>query len=380
MRTLACLCGLTVLSCAPTPDPPPNDGFDRAAMLGDFVDLVATPALGAFVTASTATESAIGTWGSGGDEADAEEAFKTAWTAWQRIEVMQVGPLGRQGVVEGGGARHDEIYSWPDVVSPCLVDQQLVSGAYERASFFDESGVNVYGLDALEYLLFHPAGNACPSGSPINAEGTWDALVADGYDAARAAYALRITERIKSEATALRDELAAYRDELVGAGASGSPYASAQAAIDDLYAALFYLELKTKDRKLGVPLGLHISCTTDTCPTQVESRWAGISMQHVATNFDQALVVFRGAEGTGFDDMLRNAGAGDLATRFEGELVAARDAAANFTGDIAAAVESDPAAVRAVYDVVKTATDTLKADLVTVLSLRIPAEGATDND
>lgn len=381
MRTSLLLCALLAVSCTPTtPKPQPSDGFDRALMLEHFVDRVAQPALGDFVSAIASTSTAIDAWQAGGDATASQEAFRTAWTAWQRIEVMQVGPLGRVGAVVGGGARHDEIYSWWEVVSPCLVDQQLVSGSYERASFFEESGVDVYGLDALEYLLFHPATNACPGGNPINAEGTWDALVADNFDAARAAYAARLTDRIATEAAALQEELADFRSKLLSAGEQGSEFASAQAAIDDLYAALFYVELRTKDRKLAVPLGLHISCTTDTCPTRVESRWAGMSMQHVATNFDQALLVFSGADGTGFDDMLRNAGAAELATQFETEVIAARDAAAGFSGDLADAVVNDPARVRAVYDLVKAATDTLKTDIVTVLNVRVPEEGAGDND
>jgi predicted lipoprotein len=300
--------------------------------------------------------------------------------AWQRVEVLQLGPAGPQGVATGGSALHDEIYSWPNIVSPCLVDQQLVGGGYAQGSFFDDQGVDLYGLDTLEYLLFHPTTNACPSGSPINADGSWDALVASGFDDARGAYARAVAGRVVTDAEALASEMRSFRDVLAAAGEDGNPFSSAQAAVDELYAALFYLELRTKDLKLAVPLGLHIACTTDVCPEKVESPWASLSMAHVATNIDAGLAVYRGGDGLGFDDMITDLGGADLAEQLDAELVAARDAAAGFEGTLADAVSNDPARARAVFDALKAATDTLKADAVTVLNLRVPDEGAGDND
>lgn len=375
------LIGVALVAAACTPRPePPTDSFDRQQLLADAVDQVAQPAIDDFVIAATALRDALDGGLADDNEPAVQDAFRAAATAWQRVELVQLGPAGTAGVATGGTAHRDEIYSWPLAVSPCLVDQQLVSKGYEQAGFFDDNGVDLYGMDALEVLVFHPSTNACPAGSPINADGTWDGLVADGFDAARAAYARRVAARVVDEATALAGEMEAFRDVAANAGEEGNAFSSAQAGVDELYAALFYLELRTKDLKLGVPLGLHVSCSASACPDKVESPWARQSMSHVATNLEQAMALYRGGEGLGLDDMLTELGAADLAERFDDELVAAHAAASGFEGTLADAVTSEPARARAVFDAVKVASDTLKADLVTVLNLRVPQEGAGDND
>src|SRR5690606_28612400 len=122
----------------------------------------------------------------------AQAAWKELISLWQRAELMQVGPTAPlQYYPESGEDLRDEIYSWP-FGNPCRVDQQLVEAGYADLSLLREAGPNSYGLDALEYLLFHVEdSNSCSALASINEEGTWDELVAaEELAAARAAYAL----------------------------------------------------------------------------------------------------------------------------------------------------------------------------------------------
>jgi predicted lipoprotein len=373
----------SLAGCERDPDPPVDDGFDRAAMLTSFVDEVAQPALDTFAASAADLAAAAEAYRDGGDKAQAEAAYTAAIQDWQHLEVYQVGPIGRLGFTTGGGLLHDEIYSWPEAVSACAVDQQLVANEFTSPTFFEDKLVDAYGLDALEYLLFaEGATNQCASAAAINSSGDWDALVASGdLEARRAAYAAAVAVELSANATALQVEMVAYRDALIGAGEGDSEYGNAQEAIDDLFAALYYLELRVKDRKLAVPLGLHISCAAERCPEDVEARWSRYSMTHVANNLAAGLRLYQGGDGVGFDDMLLHFEADDLAARFEGELIAAREAASAYTSfRLQDGVVDDPAGVQAVHDAIKNATDTMKSELVTVLNLRVPQEGAGDND
>jgi len=49
-------------------------------------------------------------------------------------------------------------------------------------------------------------------------------------------------------------------------------------------------------------------------------------------------------------------------------------------GTLEAAVEANPEQVMAAHAAVKGVTDLIKTQLVTVLNLRVPQEGASDND
>jgi predicted lipoprotein len=85
-------------------------------------------------------------------------------------------------------------------------------------------------------------------------------------------------------------------------------------------------------------------------------------------------------DGAGFDDLLRDAGhaaaADTIATRLD-EAIAAVDA---FDGTLEDALVSDPERARALFAVVKAFTDELKGTLPSLLGLRVPDEGAGDND
>ena len=80
------------------------------------------------------------------------------------------------------------------------------------------------------------------------------------------------------------------------------------------------------------------------------------------------------------DDLLTAGGAGDLATRLQARITAARTAVTAIPDDLAGALTSSPAAVMAAHDAVKALCDVFKTELYSVLNIELPAGVPMDND
>lgn len=373
-------------------NPPPPD-FDRRALLTSYTDRVVLPALRQFATdAATLVNATDAAAAAGGSASSAEleaarAAWRTAMESWQIVELLQVGPAGSSTMVMGGQGLRDEIYSWP-TVNPCRVDQETVSEDFTAADFFDRELVNTRGLDAIEYLLFDEGeDNACSSSVDINTSGSWLALVAsDQLPARRSSYAAGAARDVAKHAVELRDawepSAGNFAGQLSRAGLSGSQFSSAQDAVNDVFAGLFYVELQVKDDKLAAPAGISPDCSSDVCPNLRESIWADASREHILMNLVAVEQVFLGrdAAGVGFDDFLRALGANDLAQRMGVNLSAAIAAVEAIQGTFGSALAADPDSIRDAHAALKLFTDDLKSQFVTVLNLEIPREGAGDND
>jgi len=344
---------------------------------------VVIPALQRFDAALAALELAAADWGASGAGADrdaAQVAWWAAMEAWQELEPMQLGPQASSLTAVGGQDLRDEIYSWP-TVNPCRIDQVVGNGEWLEDGFFELNLVNAYGLDGMEQALYGADENVCPSQIDINADGTWDALGPEGIAAQRAAYTGAMAAHARGLTAQLID---AWRPEggdwsgALAAGAAG-PYGGDAAALNAVFDALFYLETRTKDRKLAQPLGLR-DCVEAACPESVEALPSGASRAAIAANLRGFRRLFTGEEGAGIDDLLVERGEDALVT----DLLAAVDAAiAVAEADdtpIDEALSADRASVEALHDAVKAVTDLLKGDVATVLTLTIPAEAAGDND
>lgn len=339
---------------------------------------VATQELSTAVSALEAAPSAE-------TEATAREAWSKTMGLWQRAEVLRVGPAGPLTLPEGKALR-DYVYSWP-LVSRCLVDQNIVSQKFADPAFPTIGLVNVRGLYAAEYLLFYAGtDNACSAQATINASGSWNALGADGLAARKRAYAAVLASDLASQTTAIHGGWTdgGFAALLGNAGGSGSPFASDQAALNAVSDGMFYVEREVKDMKLAKPLGKTVDCPEATCPGDVESLYAKVARDHIRNNLLGFQRIFDGCEAapdTGFDDLLRTVGAGDLATRMSGDVAAAILATdALPSSDLGAVIETDLASAEALYTAVKRVTDMLKTDFVTVLDLELPKNLEGDND
>ena len=326
--------------------------------------------------ATHAWESSIGHVDTQARQNDAQAAFKVAMATWQKLELMQVGPAGNPSAVAGGALLRDDIYSWPNV-SPCKVDQELLSLDYFAADYFSTHLNTAYGLDALEYLLFYTGDeDACEAPSALD-ENEWSGM---NLPAERSAMSVIISDGVVLSALELALEFDEFREPFENAGHDDSVFATAQEAVDNIFAALFYIDLRTKDQKIAVTAGLHPDCPTDTCPESRESRYANISLENIKNNLTGFDLLFFGGEAEGLDDFLRARGADDAADSMRSRLDAALSAADAVQAPFAAAIDDTPEAVEALHSAVTGVTDLLKSQVVTTLNLSVPAEGAGDND
>ncbi|WP_394848611.1 imelysin family protein [Pendulispora brunnea] len=314
-----------------------------------------------------------------------QQVWRAAMATWEQAEVFRVGPAARSGD-PGGKNLRDQIYSWP-LFHRCTIEEQLVDETYARPEFAT-SLISTRGLGGFEFLAFYGGtDNACPSGSPINALGSWNRLGPEEIGRRKARYAAAIADNIGGHVAAL---LAAwdpaggnFLHELTAAGAGSATFATPQDAFNALSDALFYVEQEVKDDKLGKPLGLN-DCTQGRCPEAVESRYARISKENITANLIGFRRLFQGCgdngAGLGFDDWLRAVGASDLADRMIAMLASTQAAADALDGSLEQALESSPAKVEALHRAVKTLTDLLKTEFVTVLNLELPKGSEGDND
>jgi predicted lipoprotein len=269
-------------------------------------------------------------------------------------------------------------------VNPCRVDQEIVEQSWGDADFFDVNLVNVVGLDALEYLLFVDAsGNSCAPQVDINDDGLWAAIPGEELETRRAAFSLTLATHVVASAERLVSSWSdAFADDLASAGAEDSSFLDQSAAMDDLFASLFYLELSLKDRKLGQPLGLN-DCSTGTCPDAFEAPHADFALEAARANLEGGFLLYLGGpdeDDSGLEELLLHNDFIELDAAiqqaFSEAIVAVDDVPASALVQLA----QDPGPLLSLHDAVKELTDLLKGDMATALLLAIPGEAANDND
>ena len=356
-------------------------GATRMALAGAFSRCL-HGAVKDFQARATELETATRGWMTAADAAGKEAAraaFLTAMESWQVIEMTQVGPAAVTTMAGGQGLR-DHIYSWP-LVNPCAVETELVNRGYQTDGF-PNALVNRRGLAALEYLLYQDSADSqCPQGPPAG----WAALTADDREARRRTYAAAAAADVRRRAVTLADAWepgkGGFADTLASAGHGNRVFPTAQAALNAVSGALFYLDGETKDMKVGEPLGL-TECLLPACP---ESRFAHLNKANLRRNLISFRRISEGCdanfEGMGFDDLLAAVGAEPAAATLRQRGAAAMTALdAIEEPDIPEAVRADMASVRALHTALRGLTDMLKMEFKTLLDLEIPKRFEGDND
>jgi predicted lipoprotein len=373
------------------PDGRPPDNFDRKALLSNLARNVIYPAYQQALSDGSAMQSAVQSYCSAlgtATEAETLATARTAWrsamAAWQRAEMMLLGPAAMDDKT-----LRDRIYSWP-VVSPCAVDQDVMAAYNDSAYDISNKLTNRRGFDALEYLLFSESlASVCP---PQSAPVGWDALTDDTKKSARCAFADKASADLVAQLQTVVDAWDPAKGNYIGvlesAGDTGSMFASAQAAVNVVSDAMFYIHNEVQDMKLGEPAGITInSCATvqEPCLAELESQYAAHSLPSVVENLIAFEQVFLGNDaagtpGVGFDDFLRELDAGALADKITSDITAARTAAEGLSGPLRDALSTDYNAVVALHALVKTISDEMKSQFTAVLALELPDSAAADND
>jgi uncharacterized protein len=383
----------------PSPKSPPVDppGFARTALLESVANNVIMPSYLEFESAASTLESALKEYqtavSSSGEKATKLELARTAWksamVAWQAVEALQIGPVAQKGKRLGGESIRDEVFSWP-TVNTCRVEQEIVYQKYSESTFFSESLVMSYGLDALEYVLFvHSPMNTCNTLVDINRDGTWAQLSETDLEQRRADYGHALATQLVLQAKRIVSAWSSTGGDFIGqftkAGTNNSEYATAQDAINELFAALYYIDLVVKDSKLATPAALSMNCMETACPEKLESRWAKHSRENIVANLKSFRRTFVGGdlsnqEHIGFDDFLIALGASELSENLLRALDDAIILIESHNGSYYDALAADQTDLVDAHDSIKKVTDLLKTQFVSLLALEVPQEGAADND
>jgi predicted lipoprotein len=368
--------------------PGPEPAFSKAGLLTALADC-ATASYAEFegqAATFSQTTATLATTDSAANQTAAENAWRQVMASWQRAEPFRFGPAARS-MDPGGQNLRDQIYIFP-LINYCGVDQNIVSESYTS---FSSVTATTRGLGGAEYLLFHAgSGNSCSAQTAINSNGTWAALSAGELRARRVDYVRRVAQDIQSRATTLVNAWAPaqgnFYEQFTSAGDGSTVFASDQAAFNAASDGLFYIEKELKDWKLGKPLGYVPECPSspNTCPNEVESRFARASTDHLRQNLLGFRRAFQGCGldfwGLGFKDWLVEIGAGDLADEMQVKLEAAQAAVDALNPPLEEAIVIAPGNVATVHAAVKSLTDLLKTQFVTVLNLELPMGSEGDND
>lgn len=376
-------------------------GFDYQGMLANYADNVFLPEYRAFAEEAEALAEGLNSVAfycdslNDSDGAGRIQRVRDQWRRsmdqWQRVELFQVGPL-----VANGGAMRNRIYSFGSSapLSECAVDQSVVLSQEEGFDLSARS-VNARGLGALEYLLFsEDLAHHCPS--QIRETEGWNDLPEQVRRQQRCDYAQRLAEDIvvasQTLVEAWEPQGGDYRFEWVNP-------ANQEANLKALSDALFYIELQTKDRKLGVPTGLHTNCNAIACPEAVESPYSETSMANVNANLGAFRLGFTGGNGLGFDDIFVHEGFPDVMEAFKDAIFDAEARSGYATPSLlqemseqnesgsaqnclnaAANPEDNYPGACAAHAYLKRVTDRLRTDFITIVNLDLPERGQSDND
>lgn len=376
--------------------------FDFTGMLANYADNLILPQYRAFAEQAEQMAGDSGTLASycnaidSGAETQARTEARDQWretmALWQEAELTRVGPL-----LANGGALRNRIYSFGSAApfSSCAVDQSVVLG---QETDFDLAGrsVNSRGLAALEYLLFNEnLAHSCPA--QITQTQEWNQRPEAERKQWRCDYARQVAGDISTAA-----------DELVRAWEpDGGDYryhwvnpANQEENLKSLSDALFYIELETKDLKLGVPTGIHAGCNAAACPESVESKYSETSLDNLRANLIAFKRLFNGGAGLGFDDIIVSEGFPDIAQTFStltddaldqidtmDSSLYAETQALLASGDVQGCENSaaNPDSVQTVeacslHGLLKRITDRLRTDFITIVDLDLPERGQSDND
>ena len=156
-------------------------------------------------------------------------------------------------------------------------------------------------------------------------------------------------------------------------------------AMNDLYAAMFYLDTQTKDAKLAKATGIRgCTHTSGVCVKDLESLHAKYSKEEVTANRTgfQKLLLGGDVSGAnyGFDDYLESLGKTTLAANMKTNVNTAIADAKSISGDLKASLTASKVDGQDLYNKIKAVTDILKGDFATAMSLTVPSEAAGDAD
>ena len=421
LGTLSTVAALTLAGCVdssrepeqprPAPPPPTAGGdeeeveqeaeFTTLNMLANLADAVVVPnyvaladSTGAFAADDGVLAGyceAIGTDTEDAARTEARDGWRDAMAAVQTTEMHVFGP-----VADNGEALRKRILSYADApLSTCGVDISVVLAGDEGFDIQSRS-LNQRGYGAIEYLLFNDdLTHTCAPQVPATAD--WNGLGETERLQARCELAHVIADDAAEAAATVADRWdpdgGDFRGTFLDPETTGE-------ALQHLTDGIFAMDLLVKDRKLGIPTGIHDDCSTAACPNLVESPYARNSLTNIRANAASFKTLFEGGDGLGFDDFIVNEDFADVADRFAAntqDIIDYIDDIDHALYDQVLAIEDDDRGTECLnafsgpdlraelsactlVGLVKRVTDDLKIDFVTIVGVALPGGAQTDND
>ena len=309
----------------------------------------------------------------------AQDAWAETMTVWQQLEVMQFGPVGDV---------RDEFYNWP-LNDACKVDDEVVKAI--AADYDITTGVTPArrGFTGLEYLLFNDnLAISCSANSTSPALTAWNTKADAEKLVDRCDYAKDISADLVVRAQGLKTSLASYDV----ADLSNGLQASANLMSD----ALFYIDKKTKDDKLGDVLP---KTASDSFKAEsLEFRFSEFNREAIHNNLKGAQAILNGGTNNtqGLSLYLKAAGEEQLALDMAATLTTSINASnsATITESVRSIINGADSAtcfnaadessnlnkLCTLDDKIKDFTDHLKGQFVLTLGFTTPQEAEGDND
>ncbi|MFL2528121.1 MAG: imelysin family protein [Candidatus Azotimanducaceae bacterium] len=349
---------------------------------------------GEFSSESGALEtycSSIGTAEEATALADAQSTWQSVMADVQATELHAVGPA-----IANGEILRKRMISFSDgALSTCGIDEIAVL-ASEADFNINSRASNQLGMGAAGYLLFNEDLNhSCSALVPTTAN--WNALSNNERKAARCEAAKVIVTDVKNAA----EQIASAWD------ASGGNFIAEYSAegtsgqyLQDTTDALFYIEMGGKDKKLNIPLGLR-TCTNNSCPESVESKYSKNSLQNIKSNALAFLEIFEGGTGRGFDDVISEAGFPEVNQSMQtavADIISAIDTIDTPLYEQALSINTSSKATACtnassnpgtmdldlpactLAGLMKRVTDIMKLEFVTIVNINLPSGVQSDTD
>ena len=381
---------------------PEDSEFDFVGMMANYVDNVILPAYQRFAASTAAISSPTGPvasyCGSIGtvDEAvmldSAREAWRTGMSDWQEAEAYLVGPA-----TANGGSIRNSIYSFfsGSPLSTCAIDQAVVL-TQDPAFDINSRSFNQRGLDALEYLFFNDdLMHTCPVQIVETAD--WDLRPETERKQLRCEYALELATDLDQSVTQLLDQW-----QPTG-GNFRSDFVDPQNIAENFQAlseSLFYIELETKDAKLGVPTGIKNDCSQLTCPSAAESPYSDAALDNIRANLHGFRDGLMGGIGLGFDDIIAAEGFSSVNEAFLTNIDAAIVLIDSMNAPLLQQLEgieqsgtdtecinsaANPETIQTVpvcslHGILKRITDSLRTEFIVIVDVELPDRAGGDND
>ena len=223
--------------------------------------------------------------------------------------------------------------------------------------------------------------NTCPIQVNPNADGSWENLGEEGVQINRIEYAAAIIDDIIVQTESLKSKWDTNGSDFSKTLASGSesPYGTEEDALNAVFHAIYYIETKTKDLKLAVPMGIR-DCTEDLCLKNIESKLSAHAIDNIQSNLRGFRTAFTGGEGIGFDDLLDDLGHETMKIEILNNLDNALLIGDNFSTSLEVALQNNPTLVNDYHAAISGLCSILKSDFSMVLNMSIPVENGGDND